>query len=522
MSDPNQPSTTSNLKFFFPLLVAAIGTGIEVVYDPGYAPLWPSLVALTLAILWRKIIPALLVGALAGAILAAGTNIFPYLIQDVLLPVFSSSWNLTVLAFTLLCGGFAGLVQAGGGLEALAARLAGKSRDPRRLEFSAFILGLLCFFDGLANSLIVGRTLRSPADRYGVSREKLAYIADSTSAPVACLALATTWVATQIGLIRAGLESAGVSLNATTVLIESIPANFYCWTALALVPLSIGYRWGKLGRPTSGPSEAQEPEREEEGAPSAPWRAWFPITFFVFSLILGLFLDGMDQVPEGASLAQAISYGDAVRVLLLSILFSSVVAFFCIPSARKSEARPSWIAGTRSMVYPLLILVAAWLLSATLKELQTAEFLAGFLTGGVSASALPILVFLITCLIAYTTGTSWGTMGLSLPLVIPIAAAYGGEGTLMVGVVAAALSGAVFGDHTSPFSDTTIISAVAAGCDPWDHVRTQWPYALTAGVIAALFGFLPLGFGLPAWIGLPLCLGSLWVLVRGTRSRPPI
>lgn len=529
VSPPKQTAKINNPNFLWlALLIAVVGTGIELIGDVGYAPVWPSILALTLAILLRRIVVALLSGGIAAALLlgnghpVSATQIW---LQDLVLPVFGSTWNLTVLAFTLLCGGFAALLQSGGGMESIAHRLIRGRKSAQHVEWSAFILGLICFFDGLANSLIVGRTLRPLADRFHLRREKLAYIADSTSAPIACLALATTWVATQLGLIRQGLETAHLDFSAQTILLQSIPANFYCWTALVLVPLTIAFPWGRLAHVhrTSTTTPIDNPIEVEPSAPAAPWRAGVPIAVFVGTLILGLFLDGMRKAPPDAGLYTALSYANAAGVLLGSILIASLLALALTPAPARPKAAPAWLSGVTTMAAPLLVLLAAWILGEGMKSLETASILADILTGELPPWAFPALVFFLASIIAYTTGTSWGTMGLTLPLVIPLAAAFSPESPWIAATVGAALSGAVFGDHTSPFSDTTIISAAAAGCDPWDHVRTQWPYALLAGGVALLAGFLPLGLGLPAPLAALLSLAALTLFVhwRSSPTRHP-
>ncbi|MEO0454211.1 MAG: Na+/H+ antiporter NhaC family protein [Verrucomicrobiota bacterium] len=498
---------------------ALIGTVLVGLRLDSLQPIWPPLLALILAISTRRIVFSLLAGSLVGSIFAASGSTFTFLIDDLIQPVFTSSWNGTVVLFTLLCGGFAALIQQSGGLDSLAQKLTGETRDPRRLEFSAFILGLICFFDGLANSLIVGRTLRPAAKKMGISSEKLAYIADSTSAPVACLALATTWVAFQLGVIEQGLDALAdhsIPLTSEGVLIASIGSNFYCWAALLLVPLSIHYRWGNLA---TKPTHHQPPEEtgfdsEQKQEGGLIWRALVPIATFVFSLFLGLLVDGVRKSPQGTPLYEAFGFADSALVLLISVGLASLTAAFVLPSASRSGAFKAWGLGCRSMLYPIFILVCAWMMGAVISELGTAQVIAQFLNGEIGAHWLPALVFLISALIAYATGTSWGTMALAIPIAIPLGTHLGAEAGLIPLMVAASLSGAVFGDHTSPFSDTTIISAAAAGCDPWDHVRTQFPYALCAAAAATLFGFIPAGFGVPNWICLPLCLAALWSLLK--------
>lgn len=523
MSSSSSKQILEQLKtILIPVIAVSVIISLFCIAARSWIPLCPPIVALTLAILTRRIVLSLLTGGLLGTFFAAQGQFFSHLTEDILQPVFSSSWNLTVIAFTILCGGFAAVIFHSGALESLALRIVGKARDSRRFEFSAFILGLICFFDGLANSLIVGRTLRPIAKRFGVTPEKLAYIADSTSAPVACLALATTWVAFQLGVIQQGLdavEDTGLTVHSQTILIRSIPANFYCWAALLLVPLSIALRWGPLqtGKHSISPDPSDpgfSPEKSNRSV--APWRSLAPILIFVISLLGGIVISGI-QVLEKQNRDYAVfeifGNADIALVLLIAVLISIVAAWACLPTERIMTALHPFLLGCREMIKPVLILAAAWIMGATMKELGTASLLAELLTSNVNPGFLPMLIFILAALIAYTTGTSWGTMGLVIPLAIPLAVDFGGDTNLIVSAVAASLSGAVFGDHTSPFSDTTIVSAAAAGCDPWDHVKTQFPYALTAGIVATLLGFLPIGFGLPGWISLLATIGALLALV---------
>lgn len=512
----------------FPVIAVSVIISFFFVAARSWLPLCPPIVALTLALLTRRIVLSLLTGGILGTFLAAQGKFFSHLIGEILQPVFSSNWNLTVIAFTILCGGFAAVIFHSGALESLALRIAGKARDSRRFELSAFVLGLICFFDGLANSLIVGRTLRPIASRFGVSAEKLAYIADSTSAPVACLALATTWVAFQLGVIQQGLEaveSNELAVQAQTVLIRSIPVNFYCWAALLLVPLSMAFRWGPLQTrhhliPSERPERNVSPESPARSV--APWRSLAPILIFVLSLIGGIIVSGtriLEKESRDYAVFEIFGHADIALVLLIAVVISIVAAWACLPGDRIMTAFHPFLLGCREMIKPVLILAAAWIMGATMKELDTASLLAELLTSNITPGFLPMLIFILAALIAYTTGTSWGTMGLVIPLAIPLAVDFGGDVNLTIHVVAASLSGAVFGDHTSPFSDTTIVSAAAAGCDPWNHVKTQFPYALTAGAVATLFGFLPIGFGLPGWIALLATLAALLLLVSQTGGK---
>lgn len=504
----------------FAVLVATVPL---VLVDTPLASLWPPVAALIVIVVTRLALVGLLAGGFVGAILLAGGDPLAAavaVLADHLVPSLRSSWKQGAIAFTLILGGFAAVLEAGGGFATLMRRIARPGPEPgRRFETAAAGLGLLCFFDGLANSMVVGRVGRDLADRHGVARVKLAYIADSTSSAVACVAIISTWIAFQLSMIGEAFALAGREANPYAVFLASLPYNFYCWFTLVLMFTAIRWRFhpGPMGRCVTEAAAARKTDEPADGAGptgaqdlrTAFVSALVPLgvllaAFFLFFILLG---SPRPILPLGRDKLVAAFGSDAgPLVLVLAGLVATVAAVGLFPSRPAGRLRPSLVAflrGVRTMAGPILILLAAWILGSVIGELGTAGRIAGLATKSGSTVWLPALVFLTGAAISFSTGTSWGTMGLLFPLAIPAAVELGAPDTLLPAIVAAVFSGAVFGDHCSPFSDTTIVTSISCGVEPHDHVRTQIPYALITAVVAVGVGFLPAGLGWPS----PLSLG---------------
>lgn len=479
----------------------------------SFAPIWPSLVALVLVFSTRNVLMGLFAGGLAGAALLAEGAWFAVplrLVEDHLLPNFSSPWKSGAIVFTLVLGGFVHLLERGGTLQRLLVRLLhGGSR--RRVEAGAGAFGLVCFFDGLANSLMVGRIFQPMAERSGVSKVRLAYIVDTTSAAVACLAFISTWIAYQLAMIREGFSLAGHEALAQPyhLFFASLPHNYYAWFALLLMAFSIWRQWnfGPMGRFETASVEKPEVELPDASGPDELWRAWIPVAVLLLVIFAGIYVDGSHRMGKDLlpfsleNLALSFAEANVPAILIIGSGLAAFLAWLMFPAGVLPDGLSRgkvFMEGMIQLFQPVLILVMAWMLSSTLKELGAAAFLGELLGGRLSPSVFPLAVFLTGSLVAFTTGTSWGTMGLLMPLAIPITFAIAGNDPSTAlewvpMVIGAVFSGAVFGDHCSPISDTTIVSSIACGVDPMDHVRTQLPYALSAAAGAALLGFLPAG-----------------------------
>ena len=496
--------------------------------------IWPSFVALSVLLLSRSALVGLLVGAGCGAILLADGSLLASLRQLIygqFFPIFSSSWKISAILFTLILGGFVALLEAGGGLQGLVRRLLGTKRAPRkRMQTTVLGFGLLVFFDGLANTMLIGRLLRSAADRCGVSREKLAYLADTTGSAVACLAFISTWIAFQLSMIREGFDLAGQDdVSPYSYFFSSLPANYYCWFALALALICV---WREYNPGPMGEVEAKarlaplEYDLEEDGGNH--WSlALIPIGVLTLLVPILVYFIGSDSVlPLSLNkIAESFSRADIYvpYILIASCLLATFVAAFTysiaesVDSRKKETACSVFFAGVREITRPVCILIAAWMLGASISELGTASWLSEELQGRLPLALLPAGIFLLGAFISFSTGSSWGTMSVLMPLAIPVIFSLS-EGidaerdTMIVAAIGAVFSGAVFGDHCSPFSDTTIVASIATEVEPLNHVRTQLPFALIAAAVALIVGFLPLGYGVSVWFGLFLGLIFLCLL----------
>ena len=479
--------------------------------------LWPAAIALITILISKKSAFGLAIGALSGClILATGdlTGAVKTLTTQHFFPSMQGSWSVGAILFTLVMGAFAVVIEKGGGFAALAQKFLGddQSNKARRLEATTGLMGVLCFFDGLANSLLLGKIMRPLADRAGVTRAKLAYLVDSTSSSIACIAFISTWIATQLSLIQQSIDGRGIEDSAYSLFFQSIAHNFYCLFTLILVALVIWRRWD------IGPMRKAKVHSFEE-APKyhtqvSAWVAIAPI------ILMSLAIVGIFYIWETSplfpittdKLTTAFSGNAGPYALTLGSLIGLGIACFIFPKARKNQLPSAVHEGAASMLSPLLILVMAWTFGSVMKELGTAKWLAEEIGSQFSPNYFPAAIFITGALISFLTGSSWGTMALLMPLALPAYLDTAPDAPVLIpAVIGAVFSGAVFGDHCSPFSDTTIVSAFACGISAQEHVITQLPYALLAATTALSIGFIGLGSGLSAWLA--ISLGTLLLLL---------
>jgi Na+/H+ antiporter NhaC len=535
---------------------------------PGWFSLLPPLIAIALALVFREVVTALFAGVWLGATALSGFNPFAGLLLSVdsyLMPAVADEGHASIIMFSLLLGGMVGLVARNGGTNGIVEAVSPFATSKRRGKLATWAAGLAIFFDDYANTLVVGNTMRPITDRLKISREKLAYLVDSTAAPVAALVPISTWVGYEISQIDLGLGIAAAQVsndpalveqltatNPFSVFLHTIPYLFYPLLALALVFLTSVMKrdfgpmaaaefraasGGGLFRP--GAQLATDTEAGEmqpkEGAPARWLNAALPVAAVVGVVLGGLYFDGRAAAGADASLMDVFGAADPFKSLLWGSLTGCVVAFFLSIGQRiltLQEAIDAWMGGLRSMMIAMVVLTLAWSLGAVTESLQTAPYLTQVLEGNVSLRWMPVLVFLASAAIAFATGTSWGTMAIMLPLVIPLTVSLGGavgfeDGSgysILLGVISSVLAGAIFGDHCSPISDTTVLSSTAAGCDHVDHVRTQLPYAIVVAAISMLLGDIGTAYGLPNWIALGGGVAALVVLllVFGTPTEDAI
>lgn len=494
-----------------------------------FVPLLPPLVALVLILITKRAALSLFCAAIAGAFLLAGPSpilAIRCLFEDHLFPkIGNSAWNLSAIIFTFTLGAFATLLEKGGGFTTILNRLlANKSRDPKkRLLFGVYGLGLLCFFDGLANAILLGRVARPLTDSLRISRQFLAYIIDSTSATVACVAFISTWIATQLAIIKESLETAPFDVNPAALFFHSIPANPYCLLSLILVPLVIFKAW-QIG-PMKNARPVPLDDNTETLEANSPWLALLPLIVLVTTLPAFIFV-WQDGPPDGSPWSWKNAFvSDGVPYAMVASGFVALTAaYLCFPKSKKNEAPQHMLDGAASLFPALIILICAWTLGSMFESLGTADLLKTMLKDQISPMSIPLIIFLIGAVMSFMTGTSWGTFGLLMPMALPLVLKLGvdlPEAELMSltsMTIGAVFGGAVFGDHCSPFSDTTIVSALASGCTPTSHVATQLPYALIAATGAGI-AYVLMWAGLAAWLSTTILAAALAAIVL-SRTTP--
>jgi len=509
---------TALFIFCCPISAWAQSTAVDEHF--GWASVLPALITITAALVLRSVIPALFLGVWLGAWLIAGFNVAGLWhgllnsFQIYTLDAFADPDHAAIILFSFMISGLVGIITLNGGTRGIVNSISHLAYSRRRGQLATLFMGLIVFIDDYANTLIVGNTMRPITDRLHISREKLAYLVDSTAAPVAALALVTTWIGYEVGLIGEALESIDAFDTSPYLLfLNSIAYSFYpllcilllllvCWTGRDIGPMIAAERRSvssELAPPTLMPAtkKVRIPERAVN--------ALAPILILIGGVAVGLFATG-----EGESLRSIIETADPYRALMWASLVAVLVALGMSLAQRLAsldELLEAWTGGVKSIVPAMIILILSWALAGTADVLGTADFLASILGDTLPAGILPALVFLIAAVTAFSTGTSWGTMGILMPLAVPLAwslSQQNGIAELYVlhSTIAAVLAGAVWGDHCSPISDTTILSSMASGCDHLEHVKTQLPYALLAGGVALFVGVIPSGFGFPWWLSL--------------------
>ena len=517
----------------------------------GWLSLAPPVVAILLAIVTRRVITSLLCGVVIGGLLLEQNpwRLIVLVTESLLWPNLIEESHLRVFCFTLLMGAMVGIIHQAGGMQSVVSSLAPLARSRRGGQFMTWLLGLIVFIDDYANCLLLGHTMRPLADRLRISREKLAYLVDSTAAPVSGLALISTWIAGEIGAIEDGFRRLGgelASVDGMEIFIRTIPYRFYVWGSLLFVvyiALS-GRDFGPMYRAErrrlredvdeSSENASDSPDGETPHGPYHWLIAVVPILVTLGMTLLLLALTGASE--SDVSLQSATNWMDWVRIIgngdsyvalvygSLSGLFAAITCTFCLRAIPYHRVADAAFTGARHVMPALAILWMAWTISQLTDDehLGTAQFMAGLLETTISPSLLPTIVFLLASVVAFSTGTSWGTMSLLMPLVVQTAyhllsqsgAPFTPHDPLLLGSVGGVLAGAIFGDHCSPISDTTVLSSQASGCHHIAHVRTQIPYALLVATCAVLFGTLPVGWGIPvSWLIVPVAL-TMWIGLR--------
>jgi Na+/H+ antiporter NhaC len=533
-----------------PALGAPAESGAEPAPDSGWLSVIPPVLAIGMALVTRQVVVALVLGVFCGALILTGNpgTAFLRMGDSYLVGALSDRSHASIILFSTILGGMVGVLSRSGATEGVVSWLTGRVAGRRGGQVSTAVMGTVIFFDDYANTLLVGSTMRPWTDRLKISREKLAYLVDSTAAPVATVAVISTWVGFEVGLIQEAMARLETGGQAYTFFLQSIPYSYYPLLTLLFVYLTAvtgrdfgpmrraeirAYTLGQVLRPGARPaSEAPTPDDELVagfgGQAASPLLAGIPILSVILTTALGIYFHGrgvaMAAGTASPSLREVLNSADSFAVLTWAALVGAVLAVGLSVGTRRlslMDAMDGFLDGVKAMIIAVTILLLAWSLSAVCDGLGTAHYLVEVSRQVLSARLLPLVVFVLAAAVSFATGTSWGTMAILMPLVFPLGHQLPLDAGLTASTalhihlasVSAVLAGAVFGDHCSPISDTTILSSLATGSDHVDHVKTQMPYALTVAGIAAVCGYLPVGFGLSPWLSLVLGVGCILVVV---------
>lgn len=503
----------------------------------------PPLMAIFIALAFKEVILALFVSIWSGAWLLKGMDFesifsgFLSVINEHIVPAAANPDHMSIILFSLLIGGMVGIISDNGGTRGVIAAVTSFVKTRIAGQLATAVMGFIVFFDDYANTMVVGNTMRPLTDRLKISRAKLAYLVDSTAAPVATVALVSTWIGAMVGYIQQA-ESVipGFTESPYLTFVNSLPYNFYAFFTIffVIVIAATGRDFGPMLNSRVERYKAEFNPKfdkynlykenlqkdESEKPTSSALNAVIPILVLVIGTIVGLFATG-----EGSSIQDVIASADSYASLLWGSLCAVATAIFITLAKGLMDFEKTMRAmmnGMHVMFDGLLVLVLAWSLSEITGLLHTADFLIEIFQGNLNPIWLPALVLIFSFITSFATGSSWGTMGILMPLVLPLAwslcadAGITGEmlNQIFYASTAAVLAGSVWGDHCSPISDTTILSSIATQCDHLEHVKTQLPYAMVTGLTSLAATYLVINLGMH-WsiaylLGIAVMAGIIW------------
>ena len=496
-------------------------------YTPAlYATAWavlPPLIAIVLALITKEVYSSLFLGVLTGAILYAGADfdgIVNHVLNDGLIASLSDGWNVGILIFLVILGIVVALMNLSGGSKAFGAWALTRARSRVSAEIATVLLGILIFVDDYFNCLTVGSVMKPVTDEFRVSRAKLAYIIDATAAPVCIIAPVSSWAA-------AVSSFAGEGQNGIALFVQCIPYNFYAiFTIIMMFSIILmKFDYATMARfemnavengdlfTVEDTNSAQADAADNGSDKGIVLDLVFPVVVLVISCVLGMVYTG--GFFDGAGFVTAFSDSDASVGLSMGALVALVIIIIYYTIRRTisfTDCMSCVPEGMKAMASPILVLTLAWSLKAMTDSLGLADFVSGLVEGmsGAAVSIIPAALFLIACVLAFASGTSWGTFGILIPLGLAITSSHP---ELTTPIIASCMAGAVYGDHCSPISDTTIMASAGANCNHVSHVSTQLPYATTVAVVSAI-SYVIAGFVsspvIPLIVGVVLLFAALF------------
>ncbi len=494
----------------------------------------PPLLAVTLAIVTTRLLPSLGIAVGVGILLswtqkgATPSGLLTEVIWFTRAVSIGNDgvdlFNFWVVLFVCLIMATISVVVASGGIGGVIVWLSQFAKGPRSAQFITGLMGILIFIGDYSNAMLVGPTMRPLTDHHRVSREKLAFLVDSTSAPIAGLAFVSTWIGYEVGLFEDIAKTIGLERDGYSMFFDALGFRFYCILTIIFVIVNAisGRDYGAMHKAETRArrtGDVAAPDAKALGhtasftslptAVTQPFSAVLPLLTLFGLLLGGFWIDGKGTgyIFSLAAWRDALSAADNVKILAYAAASGFIVAIVCarwLSKLRFSDILPVIWSGIKGSLTPLSILLLAWGLKASCDRLMTGQFLATMLSDIVSPLWFPLLVFICASVTSFATGTSWGTMAILIPTAIPVAFSLdnGSYGLTTIICLGAVLDGAIFGDHCSPLSDTTILSSIASSCDPLHHVRTQLPYSLTVATIALVCGYLPAALGISSAMGI--------------------
>lgn len=494
----------------------------------GFLTLIPTLLAVLLAFITNNVVFSLLIGFLSGVLLVTLSscidliNIPLTFISETyrsLKTVVTSQENLKIIILCFVVGGMVEVVKSSGGFEALAIKLTKRVNTPRKANLIGSLLGCLIFFDDYANALIVGPIMKPITDRVKISREKLSYIVDSTAAPVTGISIISSWVAVEVSAIEQGLTMVGINENGFTYFLRSVPFCFYCIFALTFIFLNAitGREYGPMlkaetrarnGEPISQISKKIEGKKYRDITDKFSQRIFTAISsilLLVLIAVLGFYFEGkrkallIGSLQSNAAVTldnviKCISLADTMKWIIISALVAAIVSiiFGCLFKLFTfNEAIKSWLLGAKKLISTIILLILAWCLADCVSRIGTTYYVVELISNNVTWYLVPLLIFICCCVVSFASG-SYGCLFVVMPLAIPLAYRIISMGVVkndeiyLLTCIGSVMAGSIFGDHCSPITDCTILSALGCGCDTMEHVHTQMPYALTVGAISIL------------------------------------
>jgi len=483
-----------------------------VISEPSFASLLPVLVTLIIALASRNVLVGLFAGVFVGVAMVVDTSLLlfvPTLIGDHIVPEVADSYNASVLVLLVFIGGFVKLIEFSGGGTAFAQVAARWVAGKARAQFASWSAGIMIFFSDLGTPLIVGPVFKPLIDRLKISRQKLAFILDSTSSPVAILIPFIGWGVFIMSVIADAFSANAVTISEWDAFVAAIPYQLYAWLAIAMVPVLtfLNFDYGPMALAEKEVAQkvvARPISPLETRSNAKPVLVWLPLLVLGVTLFATLNRHGFPFEQVAGSDFRA---GLSAAYFLAAVTLVVLIVYTRVQNLLGTFAR--YIEGMTGMMPIAATLVLAWTLGSVSESLGTGAYVAEVAREGLPGGLLPAVVFLLAAIISFATGSSWGTIIIMMPLAVPAALATGAPLPIVIGAV---LSGGLFGDHSSPVSETTILSSTGAGTTPLEHFRTQLPYAVTNGAIA-LAGFIVAGYFDIHWVAVLAVAVQISVLV---------